>query len=88
VNESKFIWTVGEHMYILVPEVRQSPRRSWLLGAGMYNMDGDYVGYWHRRQMPIPLIRDLSAYARKDRAAKGLPTYVAVSAYKRRKAQR
>lgn len=88
MNEGKFIWTVGEHTYVLVPEVRWSPRRTWLLGAGMYSLAGDYVGYWHRRQMPVSLIRDLTTHAKKTRAAEGRPAYQFVGAYKRRKARR
>lgn len=84
MDESKFIWTVGEHTYILVPEVRFSERRTWLLGAGMYSLAGEYIGYWSRGNMPIPLIQQLTAHARKARAKEGRPAYQLVSAYKRR----
>lgn len=63
--EPRFIYRSGDNTYILVPEVRASPRKTWLLGAGMYSLDGDYVGYWHRGQMPLPLIRDLTAHWKK-----------------------
>jgi hypothetical protein len=62
MNAPTYVWTVGDHQYILVPEIRQSPRKIWLLGAGMYSLSGEYVGYWARRQMPLRLIRDLTAY--------------------------
>ncbi len=84
--KSGFVWTVGDHQYVLVPEVRQSPRRTWLMGAGMYSLEGEYVGYWARFNMPYPLIRALTKFARakllevpvvyrdkKQRRIRGLP---------------
>lgn len=68
MKDVKFLWTVGEHQYVLVPEIRWSSRKSWLVGAGMYSLDGEYIGYWARFNMPIPLIRQLTAHARQERA--------------------
>jgi len=64
MDEKKYVWTVGSHEYVLVPEVRFGPKRLWLMGAGMYRLDGVYVGYWARREMPIRLVRDLTAYCK------------------------
>lgn len=68
MDEIKFVWTSGDHTYILVPDVRLSPRKTWLLGAGMYDLGGNYIGYWHRGQMPVPLIRSLTSFAREHRS--------------------
>jgi hypothetical protein len=88
VNESKFIYAVGDRTYVLVPEVRVSARRTWLLGAGMYSLDDEYIGYWHRGQMPLPVIRQLTEHARKARIAAGLPQYDRVRSYTRRRGKR
>lgn len=86
MDVNKFIWTVGDRQYVLVPEVRQSPRKTWVMGAGMYSLDGEYVGYWHRAQMPITLIHGLTAHWKriheKGRLATGT---VPIRVYRRSK---
>lgn len=67
MDAGKFIWTVGDRQYVLVPEVRGSEKRWWVMGAGMYDLDGEYIGYWHRGQMPIPLIHGLLAHWKASR---------------------
>lgn len=84
MNEKRFIWTVGEHQYVLVPEVRRSRSRTWLLGAGMYSLDGDYVGYWARFNMPVPLIRQLTEHSKIRADTVEVPDVQRVPSYTRR----
>lgn len=52
------------HVNRLKPDFRWQVSRIWIVGAEMYDMKGEYLGYWYRKSMPIALINLLRAYVR------------------------
>lgn len=61
----RFFYEVEGRGYFLVPEYKVGPKgRIYITGAEMYNKDQQYIGYWHRENMPEKLIHNLGAYVR------------------------
>ena len=55
------------HHYILDPEVMVGLNRLHLVGAGIFNMDMEYLGYWDRFNMPTDVQRGLLAWFKRER---------------------
>jgi len=60
-----FVYRVDAHIYVLTPEYRTSAAgRVWVIGCGMSDLEGTYIGYWDRHNMPYLLIKELTRYVK------------------------
>jgi hypothetical protein len=62
-----YIYRAEGHIYVLDPEMTIGLNRVHLIGAGIYNMQLEYLGYWDRFNMPVDLIRGLTAWYKRER---------------------
>lgn len=60
-----FIYQLDGHTYILEPEWSRSGRGCWIKGVMMFSVEMDYIGYWHRENMPIKLIGQLVQHVKR-----------------------
>lgn len=63
-----FVYNYNGYMYFLEAQMRWGKSRCWLVGAEMYDKDDTYRGFWPRYNMPVSLIRELTAFAKKTQA--------------------
>lgn len=69
VNSAAGYHYVAEgHHYLLDPEVMVGLERVKLIGAGIYTMDLQYLGYWDRFNMPLDLIKGLAEWYKRERS--------------------
>lgn len=62
-----YIYQAEGHTYVLDPEVLIGLNRIRLVGAGIYNMQLEYLGYWDRFNMPVDLINGLTKWYKRER---------------------
>lgn len=63
-----YVYRAEGHIYLLDPEVTISLTKVWLVGAGIFSMQLEYLGYWDRYNMPYELIKALTAWYKKERS--------------------
>lgn len=63
-----YVYRAEGHVYLLDPEVTISLHKLWLVGAGIFTMQLEYLGYWDRYNMPVELIHGLTAWYKKERS--------------------
>jgi len=67
------IYEVDGKTYILEPDWHHNGRGVYLAGAGLYTTSLEFLGYWHRKSMPLQVIKTLTEHVsalRKDDAAR------------------
>lgn len=63
-----FVYRAEGHTYLLDPEVTIGKQKIRVTGCGIYTMQLEYLGYWDRFNMPVDLIRELTAWYKRERA--------------------
>lgn len=63
---SGMLYAVDGRLYCLRPDFHPHRSRMYVTGAEMYDTSGEYIGYWYRKSMPVPLIQQLTAFAKKS----------------------
>lgn len=84
----RFTYSIDGRMYFLNPEFKRGPTgRIWVIGCEMYDKENEYVGYWHRHNIPVNLIRDMTRHVKMHDANTPTETQT-VRGYQRRKPKR
>jgi len=61
----KVFYQVDGHTYNLIPSYSLSGTgRVHVFGVEMYRPDGEYIGYWHRENIPLDLLRNLQRHVK------------------------
>lgn len=63
-----YVYSAEGHMYVLEPEFTVGLSRVHIIGAGIYNMQLEYLGYWDNFNMPAALINNLLGWVKRERA--------------------
>lgn len=75
MSKSWYRYTVSKEIeYDLGCEFLISATRPHVLGCDLYNMQGEYVGYWNRSDMPVWLVRKLEKWLLGDASMAGVMT--------------
>lgn len=64
-NKGMYIYQAEGHLYLLKPEFMVGISRIRLIGAGIHDKDGEYLGYWDRYNMPVAVIKGLTAWTKE-----------------------
>jgi hypothetical protein len=68
-----FLYAIDGHTYKLVIEYSGGGRRRcYVTGAEMYNLEGEYVGYWHRANIPVNLLKVMAQHVKNWELAQSL----------------
>lgn len=67
-NEAYYYRTDDGHKYWLSPEWDLTPGDIRVIGAGILDMDGRYIGYWDHFNMPLSLVNSLKKWVRFNRS--------------------
>lgn len=64
---SGYVYSAEGHLYVLVPEFTVGLNRIHIVGAGIYSMKMEYLGYWDNFNMPKNLIGSLLKWVKLER---------------------
>jgi len=60
-----YTYTIDGKMYRLAPDFNVSIRQIYIKGCGLHSMEGEYLGYWDRYNIPLNVLHSITAWTKQ-----------------------